>query len=378
MKASGIGGQAVIEGVMMRNKDECAVAVRKPDKEITIKKDKFVSKSEKYKIFKLPILRGMLNFIESLVMGVQILTYSASFYEDEEEAEKEGKTFKKIFKDKAETVALVLTVTSSIVLAIGLFILLPYFAAELIGRNIESTAVLTLVEGAIRIIIFVSYIYLISKMEDIQRLFMYHGAEHKTINCIEHGLELTVDNVKTQSREHKRCGTSFTFIVMFISIIFFMFIRVETIWLRVLLRLLLIPIISGVSYEFLKWAGRNDSLIVRILSKPGLLLQRFTTREPDDDMIEVAIASVEAVFDWKAFISSSEETESDVELVDTDSEVAPDLSMSEARDNKTDDNISISNDNEAVDEVIDAYKITNKYDKDDEVLQAIEELVKTN
>ena len=206
-------------------------------------------------------------------------------------------------------------------------------------------------------------------MEDIQRLFMYHGAEHKTINCIENGYELTVENVKWQSREHKRCGTSFTFIVMFISIIFFMFIRVETIWLRVIIRLLLVPIISGVSYEFLKWAGRGDSALIRILSKPGLLLQRFTTGEPDDDMMEVAIASVEAVFDWRAFIESEENEEVEVELIDIIDELSPDLKKSETAETKS----KTSDDNEA-----NSIVLSNKDDEDDEVLQAIEKLVKEN
>lgn len=389
MKPSGIGGQAVIEGVMMRNQDDYAIAVRQPDNTITVKKDKFISKSEKYKLFKLPILRGMLNFIESLGMGVQVLTYSASFYEDEEEEQpsKVEKTFSNVFKDKAESVAMGLTVLTSIIMAVAIFILLPYFLAELIVRDIEGAAVLPLIEGILRITIFVAYIYLISKMEDIQRLFAYHGAEHKTINCIENGFELTVDNVRIQSREHKRCGTSFTFIVMFISIIFFMFIRVETVWLRVLLRLLLIPVISGVSYEFLKWLGRTDSMLVKILSKPGLLLQGFTTREPDDSMIEIAIASVDAVFDWRAFLADEEPAPIDEELVATDmklselnntDEVSSGEQVKEAN-NKLNQDIAKADklDKDVpVDNICDSVKFTNKYDKNDKVLQAVELLVK--
>lgn len=375
MKPSGIGGQAVIEGVMMRNKEEYAIAVRKPDKTIAIKKDKFVSKSEKYKLFKLPVFRGMLNFLESLVMGMQVLTYSASFYEDEEEElTKAEKTFSNIFKDKAENVATGLTIAMALVLSVGIFILLPYVIAEFISVNIESALAMTLIEGLLRITIFVAYIYIISKLEDIQRLFAYHGAEHKTINCIEHGHELTIDNVRVQSREHKRCGTSFTFIVMFISIIFFMFIRVDTVWLRVIFRILLVPIISGVSYEILKWAGRNDSVIVRILSKPGLLLQEFTTREPDDDMIEVAIMSVEAVFDWEAFIAEKEEkTEKGLELVDITNELSPDLRASVANEDYKNDKLQseiIKN------RISNSKKFSNKYDEDDKVLQAVERLVK--
>lgn len=308
MKPSGIGGQAVIEGVMMKNKEEYAIAVRKPDNTIVVEKEKFISKSEKYKLFKLPIFRGILNFMESMVMGVKTLTFSAGFFEEEEEVKpsKIEKSFSKIFKEKADSVAMGLTVCFSLFMAIAIFMVLPYFIAELLAGKIQSATVLTLVEGAVRIIIFVSYIYAISKMKDINRMFMYHGAEHKTINCIEHGFELTVENVKWQSREHKRCGTSFTFLVMFISILFFMFIRVETIWLRIVVRLLLVPIIAGVSYEFIRYAGRSDSVIVNFISKPGMLLQRFTTREPDEQMIEVAIQSVEAVFDWRAFLGMEE------------------------------------------------------------------------
>jgi uncharacterized protein YqhQ len=314
MKPSGIGGQAVIEGVMMKNKEEYAIAVRKPDNTIVIEKDKFESKSEKYKIFKLPIFRGVLNFLESMIIGVKTLTFSASFYEEEEETSSKDTRFQKIFKDKAESVAMGITVGFSLIMAITIFMILPYFIAEFLSRKVDSNTVLTLIEGVIRILIFTSYIYGISKMKDIRRLFMYHGAEHKTINCIENGHELTVENVKWQSTEHKRCGTSFTFLVMFISIIFFMFIRVDTMWLRFVIRLLLIPVIAGVSYEFIRFAGRSESAIVNILSRPGMLLQKFTTKEPDEQMIEVAIQSVEAVFDWKSFLKEEESKETGEEL----------------------------------------------------------------
>lgn len=334
MKPSGIGGQAVIEGVMMKNKEEYAIAVRKPDNTIIIEKNHFTSKSEKYKIFKLPIFRGILNFLESMVMGMKTLSFSASFYEEEDtEPTKVEKAFNKVFKSKTEKVVMGLTVAFSLVMAITIFMLLPYFIAELISRQTQSTTVLTLIEGALRIVIFLSYIIAISRLKDIQRLFMYHGAEHKAINCIENGYELTIENVKWQSREHKRCGTSFTFLVMFISIIFFMFIRVDEIWLRILVRLLLIPIISGVAYEFIRFAGRNDSLIVRIISKPGMLLQKFTTREPDEDMIEVAIKSVEAVFDWKAFIAEDE-----LEIVEQNTiEISPEFNLSQEDESEEDE-----------------------------------------
>lgn len=307
MKPSGIGGQAVIEGVMMKNKDEYAVAVRKPNNEIVIEKNTYISKSEKIKLFKLPIFRGMLAFVESMILGSKILTFSASFYEEEEEVKpsKMEEAFAKVFKGKAESVAMAITFMFSIILAVGIFIVLPGFIASLLGRNVESHVVLAIVEGCIRIAIFVAYIFAISQVKDIKRMFMYHGAEHKTINCLEQGFELTVENVRWQSKQHKRCGTSFMFIVMFVSIIFFIFIRIDHSLLRYLIRILLVPFIAGVSYEFIRFAGRNDSKLVLILSKPGMWLQGLTTKEPDDSMIEVAISSVEAVFDWREFLESN-------------------------------------------------------------------------
>lgn len=309
MKPSGIGGQAVIEGVMMKNKDEYAVAVRKPDNEIIVEKNTFRSAAEKYKIFKLPIFRGMLAFIESMVIGMKTLTFSASFFEEEEEAKpsKSESAFSKIFKDKAESIAMGITICISILLAIGIFFILPTFIAGLLINQIQSSILLAIIEGVIRIAIFITYILAISQMKDIKRMFMYHGAEHKTINCLEHGYELTVKNVRKQSKQHKRCGTSFMFLVMFISIIFFIFIRVDSQWLRFLTRILLIPIIAGVSYEFIRFAGRSNSKLVEVLSKPGMWLQNLTTKEPNDEMIEVAIKSVEAVFDWKEFLKDSKE-----------------------------------------------------------------------
>jgi uncharacterized protein YqhQ len=311
MKPSGIGGQAVIEGVMMKNKNEYAVAVRKPNNEIVIEQNTYVSKSEKMKLFKLPIFRGMLAFVESMILGSKILSFSASFYEEEEEVKpsKMEEAFSKVFKGKAESVAMAITFMLSIILAVGIFIVLPGVIASLLGRNVDSHVILAIIEGCIRIAIFVTYIFAISQIKDIKRMFMYHGAEHKTINCIEQGFELTVENVRWQSKQHKRCGTSFMFIVMFVSIIFFIFIRVDHSLLRYLIRILLVPIIAGVSYEFIRFAGRNDSKLVRILSKPGMWLQGLTTKEPDDSMIEVAISSVEAVFDWREFLESNNKKE---------------------------------------------------------------------
>lgn len=321
MKSSGIGGQAVLEGIMMKNQDEYAVAVRTPNNEIVIQKNKYVSITKRYKVLGVPIIRGVANFLESMVIGTKTLTYSSSFFEEEEvEPKKKEKADKKNSKsseskdgkekkkeESGEGLMMALTICASVILAVGIFMVLPFFIGNLLSGIIKSTVWLALIEGVIRIAIFIAYVGLISQMKDIKRVFMYHGAEHKTINCIEKGLELTVDNVRWQSKEHKRCGTSFLLIVMIVSAIFFIFIDVESMWLRVLYRILLVPLIAGISYEFIRLAGRSDSKLVAILSKPGLVVQGLTTREPDDDMIEVAIKSVEAVFDWRKYLQDNAE-----------------------------------------------------------------------
>lgn len=301
-----IGGQAVIEGVMMKNMDRYAVSVRKPDGKIETKVEECVSFAEKHPLFKLPILRGMVNFLESMVIGMQTLNYSASFYEDEEEQteEKTEQFLEKFLGEKAEKVIMGIVLVFSLAISIGLFMILPYIASEAAGKIIHNEYGILLMEGVIRIVIFLGYIVLISQMEDIKRVFMYHGAEHKTINCLEAGVELTTENVDNYSRLHKRCGTSFIFIVMIISMVFFFFIRVDTIWLRIVLRLLFLPLVAGVSYEFIRLAGSSDHPLVQIFSKPGLALQKLTTKEPDYSMIEVAIASVEGVFDWREYLDS--------------------------------------------------------------------------
>ncbi|MFR7919481.1 MAG: DUF1385 domain-containing protein [Anaerostipes sp.] len=301
-----IGGQAVIEGVMMKNMDRYAVSVRKPDGKIETKVEECVSFAEKHPLFKLPILRGMVNFLESMVIGMQTLNYSASFYEDEEEQteEKTEQFLEKFLGEKAEKVIMGIVLVFSLAISIGLFMILPYIASEAAGKLIHNEYGILLIEGVIRIVIFLGYIVLISQMEDIKRVFMYHGAEHKTINCLEAGVELTTENVDNYSRLHKRCGTSFIFIVMIISMVFFFFIRVDTIWLRIVLRLLFLPLVAGVSYEFIRLAGSSDHPLVQIFSKPGLALQKLTTKEPDHSMIEVAIASVEGVFDWREYLDS--------------------------------------------------------------------------
>ena len=306
MKRARIGGQAVIEGVMMKNMDRYAVSVRKPNGKIETKVEECVSFAEKHPLFQLPVFRGMVNFLESMVIGMKTLNYSASFYEDEEE-QTESRTeqlLEKILGEKAEKIIMGIVLVFSLAISIGLFMILPYIASEALGKLIRNEYVILFMEGIIRIAIFLGYIVLISRMEDIKRVFMYHGAEHKTINCLEAGVPLTPENVDNFSRLHKRCGTSFIFIVMIISMVFFFFIRVDTIWLRIVLRLLFLPLVAGVSYEFIRLAGSSDHPLVQIFSKPGLALQRLTTKEPDHSMIEVAIASVEGVFDWREYLEN--------------------------------------------------------------------------
>ncbi len=306
MKKTVIGGQAVMEGVMMKNKDTYAVAVRKPNHEIEVKKGTSESLADKYVFCRLPIIRGVVSFAESLVVGMKTLTWSSSFFEEEEEQEpgKVEQFLLKVFGDKLEGIIIGFVMTLSVVLAVGIFMLLPFFLSNLLKPLISSYTLRTLIEGLIRVGIFLLYVVMISRMEDIRRVFMYHGAEHKTINCLEHGEDLTPANVKKYSRLHKRCGTSFLLIVMIVSIFIFMFIRVDQMLLKMLLRIALVPLVAGVSYEFIRLAGRSDSALVNLLSRPGLCLQYLTTREPDEEMLEVAIASVEGVMDWRAYLDA--------------------------------------------------------------------------
>ena len=306
MKKAYVGGQAVIEGVMMKHDEDYAIAVRKPDKTIEVKIDKYEAFADKYAFAKWPIVRGIVNFVESMVIGMKTLTYSASFYEEDEakEPSKVSGWFDKVTGGKSEDVMMGFTVCLSILMAIGIFMVLPYLLTDFLRNFIQSHFLVTMLEGLVRIGIFLVYVLLISRMEDIQRVFMYHGAEHKTINCMEHGEELTPENVMKHSRLHKRCGTSFLLIVMIVSIIFFMFIRIDHMWIRLVVRLLLVPVIAGVSYEFIRLAGRSSSGLVCALSKPGMLLQKLTTREPDREMIEVAIKAVEGVFDWESYVKA--------------------------------------------------------------------------
>lgn len=306
---SGIGGQAVMEGVMMKNKDTYAVSVRKPDGKIEVKIEEYKGVCKVEALKNIPFIRGVFNFVDSLVLGMRALTYSASFFEEDEKTSKQGADTAKdtqntdISKnDKKEDLMMGMTVALSIVFAVVLFMLLPYGLSRLMKLFTDSEMLIAVAEGILRIIIFLAYVSLISLMEDIKRVYMYHGAEHKCINCIETGNELNVDNVRKASRLHKRCGTSFLLFVVVISVIMFMFIRSDNPIMRLGLRIVFIPVIAGISYEIIRWAGRSDNKIVQLLSVPGLCLQKITTAEPTDDMIEVAISSVEAVFDWREYL----------------------------------------------------------------------------
>lgn len=301
MKYAKVGGQAVMEGVMMRHGNRYAVSVRKENGEIETTVEERVSFGERYHVSNIPVIRGMFSFVDSLVLGMKSLMWSASFFEEEEEKAKESKKQ----DESSDKMFMTLTVVLSIAMSIGLFMVLPFLVSNIFRSFIESSLALGVIEGVVRVLIFISYIILISRMEDIQRLFMYHGAEHKTINCIEHGEELNPENAMKYSRFHKRCGTSFLFIVMFVSIVFFLvffeIFPIENMILKVVCRVLMVPIIAGVSFEIIQWAGRHDSGLVCVVSKPGFWMQKFTTKEPDEKMLEVAIASIEAIYDWREF-----------------------------------------------------------------------------
>lgn len=299
MKSSGIGGQAVLEGVMMRNRDKYAVAVRKPDGEISVKNWNTGSVRDRHILLRLPVIRGVAAFIESLILGIKTLTYSSGFIE--EDVEKAGQVEVAEVSDRKEMLENILIVALSILLAIGFFMILPFAVSKLFQSRVHSQMMLSVIEAVLKILLFLGYVVAISFLSDIKRTLMYHGAEHKTINCVENGLDLTVENVKTQSRYHRRCGTSFLLVVMLVSIIFFFFIQIDNLCLQMLYRILLIPVVAGVSFELIQFVGNSDNRLVLWISKPGLWLQKLTTREPDDGMIEVAIASVEAVFDWRAY-----------------------------------------------------------------------------
>lgn len=321
-KKTSIGGQAVIEGVMMRGPEKIAVAVRKPDGDIIVD-EQDIGKGRKSKIAKLPIIRGCVGFFDSMILGVKSLMFSAKFFDvddDGNEIEQEPSKFeawleKKLDSEAAMNVVIYCSVILSLIMSVGLFILLPTLIAGFLTdfMHVSRNTLLTLTEGVVRIAIFIVYLSLVSQMKDIKRVFMYHGAEHKSIFCYEKGLPLTVENVRKQSRLHPRCGTSFLLIVMVISILVFSIIPWQqeafknipyiggifvampwAIW-RILLRLLLLPFVAGISYEIIKFAGRYDNILTKIISAPGMWFQYITTNEPDDSQIEVAIASLKAV-----------------------------------------------------------------------------------
>ena len=303
---SGIGGQAVIEGIMMKNKEDYSVAVRKPDGSIDVMQGEYLSLTDKYPLFRLPFLRGILSFYDSMALGMKCLSHSAGcagFYEDDEGSEpgKLEQLLDKLFGEKVEQVLTALVMVFSFAMAIFVFVALPTILLSFVKKVLPIEPALAFLEGLLRILIFVLYIKLISRAKDIRRTFEYHGAEHKCINCVEHGLDLTVDNVMASSKEHKRCGTSFIVYVMMISIFLFMFLRFDSLYLKLLSRLLLIPVIAGISYEVLRLVGMVDNPITRLLFIPGMWMQGLTTKEPDRSEVEVAIAAVERVFDWKAF-----------------------------------------------------------------------------
>ena len=321
---SGIGGQAVLEGVMMKNKEKYAVAVRKPDGEIEVEVETYQGLAHGSKFKELPFIRGIFNFLDSLILGTRALNYSASFYEEEEGKEtKFDKAMDKMSGGNGEKLLSGIVTVISIVLAVGIFIVLPYFISSLFESFIRNRSLMAIIEGVIRIALFLLYVWGISAMKDIRRLYQYHGAEHKCINCIEKGRPLTVHNVMRSSRLHKRCGTSFIFFVMLVSIVLFFFIQVDNVAEKVILRILLMPVVAGISYEIIRLAGRTDNVFIKILSAPGMWIQRMTTREPDESMAEVAIASVEAVFDWKKYLQDTFGYEVDESWMKDDASAEP-------------------------------------------------------
>jgi len=301
-----IGGQAVIEGVMMRGKKVYAMAVHTPDKGLVVEKKTIDNVFSKTGLFKYPIFRGMAAFIESMIMGVKIIMRSAQLAGLEEETDEEPTKFEKFleekFGDKLADYLIYFSVFLSLVFSVTLFFILPVFIGGFFKEIIPGTWVLGIIEGLVRLGIFLLYIFAISRMKEIQRVFQYHGAEHKTINCFEGGKELTVENVMAHTRLHRRCGTSFLLIVMIVSMLVFFWVRTDVLWLRFVSRIFLVPIIAGMSYEIIQWAGKNDNLLVRIVSAPGLWLQKITTAEPDALQIEAAIAAMEGVLEdeWES------------------------------------------------------------------------------
>ncbi len=291
-----IGGSAVMEGVMMRGPKEIATAVRKPDGEIEIDRRAVSSLVTKYHVNKIPVIRGVFAFFDSMISSIRALMWSAEFVDLEDDSEsKFDKWLTEKFGDKVKDIVIYFSLFISVIFSVGLFFVLPHFITSLLENIIKSNLIKTLIEGVIRISIFLGYVLLASRMEDIKRVFQYHGAEHKTIFCYEAGLDLTVENARNMSRLHPRCGTSFLVYVMIISIILFSFVSWGNMWVRLGMKLLLLPVVAGISYEIIRWAGRSKNKVVCVISRPGMWLQNITTREPDDSQLEVAIESMKAV-----------------------------------------------------------------------------------
>lgn len=294
-KKTSIGGQAVIEGVMMRGPKKIAIAVRKPDGEIEVDVQDSLPLAKRNKILSLPIIRGSAALVESLGTGIKSLTYSASFFEEVDEESKFDKFLRNKLGDKAENVIMGLSLVLSFIIAIAIFVGIPTYSANLIDKITQNSILKNLFEGVIRLVIFITYIYLISRLKDIQRVFEYHGAEHKSIFCYEAGEELTPENAMKYVRFHPRCGTNFLFIVMFISILLFSFLGWPGVIMRIVSRIIFLPVVAGLSYELIKWLGKSESKLAKILAYPGLMLQKLTTREPDGSQLEVAMAALKAV-----------------------------------------------------------------------------------
>ncbi len=322
-----VGGQAVLEGVMMKSVEDVCLAVRKDDGSIEKKKSKFISLRKKYKIFNLPLIRGVVNFIEMLSLSMGTLTDSAEMLGLEEEEEENCSKFEKWLSDKLgdKIMPIIMAISSvlGVLLSVGLFILIPTAVTKglsfLSGGEL-NWALRSAVEGVLKIAIFVAYIALVSLMPDIKRTFEYHGAEHKSVACYEKGLDLTPENAACCTRFHPRCGTSFIFVMLLLSILIGMFIRIDALWLRSLVKLLLLPLSVGIGFEFIMYAGRHDNTVTRALSAPGLWMQRLTTKEPDESQLEIAIAALKGAIPSEFGDSDESDNSPDEELIETDKE----------------------------------------------------------
>jgi len=303
MRRSKIGGQGVLEGVMMRAPSVCGIAVRKQSGEIVYEKEGIVPITQKNKFYKLPVIRGVVSFVDLLGFGVKTMTKAAKMYDDSSDQYEPSKIEKYVAKKtgkNAMDVAMGFAVVLAIAFAVGIFFILPSVLANIVRPYVSSSVLMNLIEGGIRLFIFIIYILSITLIKDIKRVFRYHGAEHKTINCYEHEEELTVENVQKYGTLHPRCGTSYLLLVMVISILLFSLLGWSASWLeRIGLRLLLLPAVAGIAYEFLKFAAAGESLFFRIIRWPGMMLQKLTTAEPDDGMVEVAILAFTAALDEK-------------------------------------------------------------------------------